>query len=75
MSEQADTTETTETEKQAAKPGFLQGIKDWGKRNQAQIGLTVLVIYVALLALGTIGEVWDIEWILDLPLFRPPGRP
>ena len=36
--------------------------------------MTFLVIYVATLGLGTIGELWDVEWILDLPIFRPPGK-
>ena len=26
------------------------------------------------LQLANVGEVWDIEWILDLPIFRPPGK-
>ena len=45
----------------------------FGKYKTA-IGLTLLVVYLLLLGLGTIGEVWKIEWILDLPLFRPPGK-
>ena len=44
------------------------------KKNKQKIGLVALVVYVFLLGLGTIGEIWEIEWILDLPLFRPPGR-
>jgi hypothetical protein len=41
---------------------------------KAGIGLCILVLYLMLLGLGTIGEVWEVEWILDLPLFRPPGK-
>lgn len=41
---------------------------------KGQIGIGLLVLYVFLLALGTIGEIWEVEWILDLPLFRPPGK-
>lgn len=41
---------------------------------KAGIGLLVLILYVLLLGLGTIGEIWEVEWILDLPLFRPPGK-
>lgn len=44
------------------------------KKYKGEIGLAVLILYVFLLGLGTIGELWDIEWILDLPLFRPPGK-
>ena len=52
----------------------LQRIKQFGSKYKGEIGLTVLILYVFLLGLGTIGEVWDIEWILDLPIFRPPGK-
>ena len=44
------------------------------KKNKEKLGLGALVVYILLLGLGTIGEIWEIEWILDLPLFRPPGR-
>lgn len=36
--------------------------------------MAILLLYVFLLGLGTVGELWDIEWILDLPIFRPPGK-
>ena len=44
------------------------------KKNKDKLGLGALLVYVLLLGLGTIGEIWEIEWILDLPLFRPPGK-
>ena len=44
------------------------------QKYKGQFGLGLLVLYVFLLGLGTIGEIWEIEWILDLPLFRPPGK-
>ena len=44
------------------------------KKNKEKLGLGALAVYVFLLGLGTIGEIWEIEWILDLPLFRPPGK-
>ena len=44
------------------------------KKNKEKLGLGALVLDFLLLALGTIGEVWEVEWILDLPLFRPPGK-
>jgi len=37
---------------------------------KGEILLTILIIYVALLALGTIGELFDVEWILNLPIFK-----
>lgn len=44
------------------------------QKNKEKLGLGALVVYVLLLGLGTIGEIWEVEWILDLPLFRPPGK-
>ena len=44
------------------------------QKYKGQFGVGLLVLYVFLLGLGTIGEIWEIEWILDLPLFRPPGK-
>ena len=34
--------------------------------------LGLLILYVALLGLGTVGELFQISWILSLPIFRPP---
>lgn len=50
------------------------GEQTFFQRNKDKLGLAALVIYVLLLGLGTIGEIWEVEWILDLPLFRPPGK-
>ncbi len=50
------------------------GEQNFFQKNKSKFGLGALVAYVFLLGLGTIGEVWEIEWILDLPLFRPPGK-
>ena len=44
------------------------------KKNKEKLGLGALLVYILLLGLGTIGEIWEIEWILDLALFRPPGK-
>ncbi len=45
----------------------------WG-RHGANIGLAVLILYVILLAIGTIAEIFDIDAILNWWIFRPPGR-
>lgn len=50
------------------------GIKELFEKNKSKIGLVALMLYVFLLGLGTVGEIWNIEWILDLPIFRPPGK-
>ncbi len=50
------------------------GIKSFVQQYKGLIGIAIMVLYVFLLGLGTIGEIWEVEWILDLPLFRPPGK-
>ncbi len=44
------------------------------KKYKGEIGLVIMFIYLFLLGLGTIGEIWEIEWILDLPIFRSVGK-
>ena len=53
---------------------LLQRVKQIGSKYKGEIGFSFLIIYVFLLGLGTVGEVWNIEWILDLLIFRPPGK-
>ena len=53
---------------------MLEWIKKFSSRYKGEMGLAALILYVLLLGLGTVGEVWDIEWILDLPIFRSPGK-
>ena len=57
-----------------AKPGVFQPIRDFWEKYKGEIGLTIMFIYIFLLGLGTIGEVWEIDWILDLPIFRSVGK-
>lgn len=37
---------------------------------KSEVFLTVLILYVITLALGVIGELFDIEWILKLWIFN-----
>ena len=37
---------------------------------KSEILLGILILYVLLLGLGTVGEVFKIEWILNLPIFK-----
>ena len=53
---------------------MLTQLKLLGSRYKSEIGLTILILYIFLLGLGTVGELWDVEWILDLAIFRPPGK-
>ena len=52
----------------------VSGMKEIFQKNKDKIGLAILLLYITLLGLGTIGEIWNVEWILDLPIFRPPGK-
>jgi hypothetical protein len=40
------------------------------KKYKDQIIIGLLLIYVAVLGFGVIGELFKIEWILNFPLFR-----
>ncbi len=42
----------------------------WLSMNRENLLLGILVLYVLLLGLGTAGELFEIEWILNLPIFR-----
>lgn len=50
------------------------GIKGFFKKYGPELGLAVLIIYVILLGIGTIAEVFEIQSILDWWIFRSPGR-
>ena len=36
---------------------------------KSELFLALLIVYVLTLALGVVGELFDIEWILNLPIF------
>ena len=44
-------------------------MKDFFSKYKSEIFLTILILYVFTLALGVTGELFDIEWILNLPIF------
>lgn len=68
-----DAAQKTETDS-TAPAGPLAGFRRMFGKYKSEIGFAILVFYVFLLGLGTVGELYDIEWILDLPIFRPPGK-
>ncbi len=47
-----------------------KGEAGWLGRNKENLLLGMLILYVMLLGLGTVGELFEIEWILNLPLFK-----
>lgn len=46
------------------------GPEEMFSRGKENLLLGILVLYVLLLGLGTFGELFEVEWILRLPLFR-----
>jgi len=44
-------------------------IVNFFSKYKSEIFLGILILYVLTLALGVIGELFDIEWILNLPIF------
>jgi len=51
-------------------PGAAAAAGSRFNRNKENFLLGLLILYVLLLGLGTVGELFEIEWILNLPLFR-----
>jgi hypothetical protein len=68
--------------KRSSRPGPLPGSRGTARRPAADgenalfsrgrenLLLGLLALYVLLLGLGTFGELFEVEWILNLPLFR-----
>jgi len=48
----------------------MRGFIEFLKKYRDEIILTLFILYVMILGLGVIGELFDIKWILDLPIFR-----
>lgn len=34
------------------------------------VGIALLAAYITMLGIGVVGEIWHIEWILNLPLYN-----
>jgi len=57
-------------EKQGRKSAATVTTDSWLGQNKENFLLGLLILYVLLLGLGTVGELFEVEWILNLPLFR-----
>ena len=62
--------EALKKEKRGSPAGVSAGKENDFSRVRENLLLGALVLYVFLLGLGTLGEVFEVEWILNLPLFR-----
>ena len=58
------------TRRDDSAPAKATNETSWLGQNKENLLLGMLVLYVFLLGLGTMGELFEIEWILNLPLFR-----
>jgi hypothetical protein len=38
-------------------------------RDRSTLYLALLILYVIVLAVGTVGELFHVQWILDLPIY------
>ena len=75
MEEKKSMNETAKLEEnEKARSGIFQPIWNFLEKYKWEIGLTAMIVYLFLLGLGTIGEIWEVEWILDLPIFRSVGK-
>lgn len=54
----------------APEPAKAAVSKSWFDQYKENLLLGLLILYVFLLGLGTMGELLEIEWILNLPLFK-----
>jgi hypothetical protein len=52
------------------RPRATEATDSWFGQNKENFLLGLLILYVLLLGLGTVGELFEIEWILNLPLFK-----
>ena len=48
----------------------MDQLKKFLQQYKNQIIFTLLILYIMILGLGVAGEIFDIKWILDLPIFR-----
>ena len=48
----------------------MESIKNRLKKYKNEIIFALLVLYVIILGFGVIGELFDVRWILNLPLFK-----
>ncbi len=48
----------------------MEQLKVFLQKNKSEIIFSLLILYVLILGFGVIGEIFNIKWILNLPLFR-----
>lgn len=48
----------------------MENIKNYFKKHKQGLLLVVLVAYIIILGIGFIAELFQIQWILDLPIYK-----
>ena len=53
---------------------MFRRIRDFCEKHSSEFIVALFLGWVVLLVVGTIAEIFDIAWILDWPIWRPPGK-
>ena len=48
----------------------MEKIKEFFQKYKNEVIFTLLIGYIIILGIGVAGEIFDIDWIVNLPLFR-----
>jgi len=53
---------------------MFRQVRTFWEKHSSDFFVALFLLWVVLLIVGTIAEVFDITWILDWPIWRPPGK-
>jgi hypothetical protein len=48
----------------------MKKLKEYFQRYKNEAICLLIVLYIIVLGFGVVGEIFNIKWILDLPVFR-----
>ena len=48
----------------------MEKTKEFFQKYKNEVIFTLLIAYIFILGVGVAGEIFDIDWIVNLPLFR-----
>lgn len=53
---------------------MFKSIQVFWDKHSSEVTLFLMVVWVVLLIVGTIAEIFDIKWVLSWPIWQPPGK-
>jgi len=53
---------------------MFRRMRGFCEKHSSEFIVALLLGWVVLLVVGTVAEIFDIAWILDWPIWRPPGK-